>query len=225
MKSRARFPLSLCFAVALPFLSAHPAAAESIAFEHKNWSDLRGILNVFDAFKRACLDQPVTREVPEELLPEGYQIVDGGLHALGFETDGEPMSVTLSKTGDELEDFAAGEPFVEFGFPTDAAPNGECRVAWKRAWDYPEGVQNVMTGTAAVFDSWLSFHLKAVRVSRPSNGFSVAEFYSDVSDWAVPCFGGTWCRLNVLFESRLNEGIYLTMRRGAPPSTPGSEDE
>lgn len=207
----------------LPLLSAQPAAAEPIAFEHKNWSDLRGILNVFDAFKHACLNQPVTRELPEELLPEGYQIVSASLHALGFETDGEPRSVALSKTGDELEDFAAGEPFVELGFPTDAAPNGECRVGWKRAWDYPEGVQDVMTGTAAVFDSWLSFHLKAVRVSRPEDGFTVADFYSSVDDWAAPCFGGTWCRLNVLFELRLDEGIHLTMRRGEPP-VPGGGD-
>ena len=214
-----------CLAFALPLLSTPPASAEPITFSHKNWSDLRGILNVFDAFKHACLARPVTRELPEQLLPEGYQIVSAGLHGLGFETGGEPKSVVLSKTGDELKDFEQGELYVELGYPTDAAPNGECRVAWKRAWDYPDGVQDVMTSTAILFDSWLSFHLKAVRVSRPDDSFVENDRYGNVSEWAAPCLDSTWCRVSLMLDLRLDEGIHLDMRRGDPPTPPGGEDK
>lgn len=213
-----------CLALAMPLLAAQPAFAEPITFTHKNFSDLRGILNVFDAFKQACLAQPVTQELPEQLLPDDYQIVSSGLHALGFETGGEPRAVVLSRTGDEEKDFEQGEPYIELGFPTDAAPRGECQVAWRRAWDYPQGVQNIMTGTAATFDAWLSFHLKAVRVSRPDDGFAVAEQYGMVSEWAAPCFGGNWCRVSLLLDLRLDEGIYLTIRHGDPPSVPGGDN-
>lgn len=208
--------------LALPLFAAQPVLAEPITFTHKNWSDLRGLLNVFDAFKHACLAQPVTKELPEQLLPEGYQIVSIGLHALGFETGAAQRGVVLSRTGDELEDFAQGDPYVELRFPNDAAPSGECRVGWKRAWDYPEGVQDIMTATAVLFDSWLSFHLKAVRVSRPDDSFTVRDRYGQVSDWAAPCFGGTWCKLDLLLELSLDEGISLTMRRGERPQVPGS---
>lgn len=208
-------------AIAIPLLSAQPASAEPIAFAYKNWSDLRGILNVFDAFKQACLAQPVTKELPRELLPEGYQIVSSSLHGLGFDSDAEPKAVVLSVTGDEVKDFERGEPFIRLGFPAEAAPNGECDAGWKRAWDYDDGVQGVMTGTAAIFDSWMSFHLKAVRVSRPDDSFVVGKVYGNVSEWAVPCFGGAWCRVSVLLDLRLDEGIYLTMKRGDPPTAPG----
>lgn len=200
---------------------ASQALAAPMTFTHKNWSDLRGILNVFDAFRNACLAQPVTRELPEQLLPEDYQIVSTSLHALGFETGAEQKGVVLSKTGDEEKDFAEGHPYIELRFPTNAAPSGECRVAWKRTWDYPEGVQDIMTGTAVLFDSWLSFHLKAVRVSRPDDSFTVRDRYGQVSEWAAPCFDDTWCSLDLLLELSLDEGIYLTMRRGEAPPVPG----
>lgn len=220
MISRSCFLLPWCLALAVPMLAGRTAAAEPIAFEHENWSDLRGVLNVLDAFKQACLDQPVTQELPEQIQPEGYQIVETGLHTLGLETPGEPRSVVLSRTGDELEDFAVGEPYIVLDYPTDAKPNGECRVAWKRAWDYPDRLQDVITSTAFVFDSWLSFHLKAVRVSRPGDGYTVENFYSDVSEWAAPCFDSTWCRVNLLFTLGIDEGIYIMIRRGDPPTPP-----
>ncbi|MBO6902261.1 MAG: hypothetical protein JJ864_13045 [Rhizobiaceae bacterium] len=219
MTLRARILLPLT--AIIPFLSAQPASSEPIAFAHKNWSDLRGILNVFDAFKQACLAQPVTKELPQELRPEGYQVVSSSLHGLGFDSNAEPKAVVLSVTGDEVKDFEQGEPFLRLGFPTDDAPNGQCSAGWKRAWDYDEGVQGVMTAAAAVFDSWMSFHLKAVRVSRPEDGFAASKVYSSVSEWAVPCFDGTWCRVSVLLDLRLDEGIHLTMQRGDPPTAPG----
>lgn len=221
MSALARILPISCLAIAIPSLASAPASAEPIDFTHKNWSDLRGILNVFDAFRQACLNQPVTQALPEELRPEGYRIVPSGLHALGFDNGKPPTAVVLSVTGDEEKDFEQGEPFVHLGFPTDSVPNGECRAAWKRAWDYDEGVQGVMTATAAVFDSWMSFYLKAVRVSRPDDSFTASKVYSNVSEWAVPCFGGTWCRASVLLDQRLDEGIYLTISRGDPPAAPG----
>jgi len=211
--------LSIAFAGSM--LSGQAALAEPITFAHKNWSDLRGILNVFEAFKQACLAQPVSADLPERLLPDGYRVVSAELHGLGFESGSEPTTVVLSRTGDEVKDFEQGEPFIELGFPTDAAPNGECRVAWQRAWDYPEGVQDVMTSTTAVFDAWLSFELKAVRVSRPDDGFTAGKFYSNDGEWAAPCFDSTWCRISLVFTVGLDDGIYLTMRRGDPPSAPG----
>jgi hypothetical protein len=221
--ANARIHLIAYFAIVFPLGVVTSTAAEPITFAHKNWSDLRGILNVFDAFKQACLDQPVTRGLPEALLPEDYQIVSSGLHALGFDTGGEPKAVVLSKTGDEEKDFAEGEPFIELGFPADGTSNGECRVAWKRAWDYPDGLQKLIAGTGGVFDSWLSFQLKAVRVSRPDDMFGAGNAYSSVSEWAAPCLDSTWCRLSVLLTLTVDEGIYLTMKRGDPPTAAGSE--
>ncbi|WP_157188124.1 hypothetical protein [Nitratireductor pacificus] len=198
-------------------LSAEP---ERVTFAHENASDLRGILNVFEMFRTACLAQPVTRDLPRKLLPEGYRVVPAGLHALGLETGAEPKAVVLSKTGDEETDFAGGHPYVELGFPTHAAPSGTCRVAWKRGWDYSEGVQDIMTSVAVRFDAWLSFQLKAVRVSRPEDGFAQADRYSLVSNWAAPCFGGTWCGLDLLLDLRLDEGMHLSIGRGEPPAVP-----
>ncbi|WP_295813307.1 hypothetical protein [uncultured Nitratireductor sp.] len=199
-------------------MPAASAEAEPIAFPHKNWSDFRGILNVFGAFRSACLAQQVTRELPEQILPEDYQVVSSSLHALGFESGTEHKTVVLSKTGDEERDFAGGHAYIEMSFPTDAAPSGECRVAWKREWDYSKGVEDIMMSTAVLLDSWTSFELKAVRLSRPDDGFSVADQYGLVSEWAAPCFDSTWCRVNLHVDLRLEDGIHLAISRGEPPT-------
>ncbi len=224
-----RFPRALrlsCFALGLSLAAGQPVSAEPhrIAFSHKNFSDLRGILNVFDTFRTACLAQPVTQGLDEQLLPEGYRIVSSSLHALGLETAVEPRTTVLSMTGDEEKDFTGGHPYVELGLPNDAAPNGACRVAWKRTWDYADGVDKVMTDTAVLFDPWLSFRLKAVRVSRPEDGFAVAERYDHVSEWAAPCFGGKWCRLETLLILNRKDGIHLTIKRSDPPSASGGKN-
>lgn len=224
-----RFPRALllsCLALGLSLAAGQPVSAEPqrIAFSHKNFSDLRGILNVFDTFRTACLAQPVTQGLDERLLPEGYRIVSSSLHALGFETSNGHTAVVLSRTGDEEKDFAGGHPYVELGRPNDTAPNGTCRIVWKRAWDYADGIEKIMTGTAVLFDPWLSFQLKAVRVSRPEDGFAVAERYDLLSEWAAPCFGGTWCRLETLLILNRKDGIHLTIKRGDPPSASGGKN-
>lgn len=200
--------------------SASIAEPERITFAYKNWSDLRGILNVLETFHSACLTEPVTQELPAQLLPEGYQVVSSGLHALGLETGPELKSVVLSKTGDETMDFAEGEPFIELTFASEGMPSGKCRVAWSRAWDYSEGVNEIMTSTAVLFDAWLSYTLKAVRVSRPQDGFKPSERHSLVSEWAVPCFSGNWCRVAALLELQQDEGIRLSVNRSTEPVGP-----
>jgi hypothetical protein len=221
--SLSRLLLLSCAALGLSICSGQSVAAapERITFTHKNFSDLRGILNVFSTFRSACLAQPVSRGLPEKLLPAGYRVVSSGMHFMGLESGVEPKAVVLSKTGLEESDFAEGHPFIELRFPTGAESSGTCRVVWKRAWDYPEGIETVMTNTAILFDPWLSFHLKAVRTSRPKDGFSKADSYSLVSDWAAPCFDGTWCRLDILLDLRLDEGISLTISRGKSPISGG----
>ncbi|MAS15558.1 MAG: hypothetical protein CMH69_19980 [Nitratireductor sp.] len=209
-----------CSLGALSTVSAEPAR---IIFAHKNWSDLRGVLNVFEAARAACLAQPVTKDLPKQLLPEGYEIVSSSLHALGFETGSEPKAVVLSRTGDEANDYAEGAPpYVELTFATDAAPSGGCRVAWRRKWDYSQDVDRIMDSMAVLFDPWFSYALKAVRVSRPDDGFTAQEQYSLLSEWAVPCFGGKWCRVGALLELRRDEGVHLTITRSEEPV--GSQD-
>jgi len=78
-----------------------------------------------------------------------------------------------------------------------------------------------MISMANVFDSWLSFHLKAVRVSRPDDGFTARNYYGSVSEWAAPCLDSIWCRVSLVFTLNLDEGIYFDIRRGDPPSPPG----
>ena len=58
-------------------IDAAPAAAQAqdpdrIIFPFENGSDLRGLLNVFHAFRLACLRQPLTRDLPARLVPGGY---------------------------------------------------------------------------------------------------------------------------------------------------------
>lgn len=212
-----------CIALAWPLLSASsaPQVPQPVTFPHKNYSDLRGILNVFAAFRQACLAQPVTPDLPEQLLPEGYRIVSPGFHLLGMETGTAQKAVILSKTGEEESDFAGGYPYIELGFPTHAAPGGECRVVWQRAWDYPDGVKDIMVDTAILMDGWLSFYLKAIRVSRPEDGFAVADQYGLVSDWSTQCWDGNWCDIDVLVQLNIEDGIHIAIRRGEEPPVPG----
>ncbi|WP_404933241.1 hypothetical protein [Nitratireductor sp. L15S-10] len=214
-----QFLRSACLSAiwSLGALSAASAEPERITFAHKNWSDLRGILNVFETLRSACLTQPVTQELPAQLLPEGYQIVSSDLYALGFEAGSKPKAVVLSKNGEEARDLAEGEPYVELTFATDATPSGGCRVTWSRDWDYSEGVNGVMNSMAVLFDPWFSYSLRAVRASRPDEGFTPQDQYSQVSEWAAPCFDGQWCRVGAILELRRDKGVRLTITRGEEP--------
>lgn len=204
-----------CIALAWPLLCGQAAAEQDyIDFPFEHVSDLRGILNVMSAFRTACLDQPVSRDLPEALAPDGYLVVSPSFHLFGDETVNDARRTVLSKTGTEEGDFAAGYPIIRFGMPTDEIPYGECRVSWKRAWDYPgEHVDDVMFGTAAQFDSHVSYRLQAVLVSPPDSTFLRASQYGLVSEWRTSCWDGNACVFDLLLALHPEDGIHFTISR------------
>lgn len=194
-------------------LSGQAAAAERIVFPYENVSDLRGLLNVFTAFESACLNQPVTVGLPESLLPEGYEIVSPAFHLLGMETGAPRRGSVVSKTGTEEEDFAAGEPIIDLRMPTDANPDGECRIVWNRAWDYTDHIEDIMFDLAAGFVAQVSFYLEAVLDTRPDETFRRADQYSVFNNWRTPCWDGKTCTFEVNAFIHPEDGIYLTVTR------------
>lgn len=215
---RPRFRLS-CLALALLTLSwqAPQAVAQTIVFPHENVSDLRGLLNVFHTFKRACLEQPVDRELPARLAPEGYQVVTFETHLWGEET-GTPKgdSAILSKTGSEQGDWDGGYPFVDFSMPSDEEPHGRCTVKWKRAWDYDEGQAGIALGLFGVLDAQVSFNLAAVLRSRPDDSLIWKRpSYLGVSDWFTWCWDGNFCSFKMLYTFDSATGIDISISREA----------
>jgi hypothetical protein len=223
-----------CIALVWPLLTAQAVAQEPdhIDFPFEHVSDLRGILNVMSAFRTACLDQPVSRDLPEALAPDGYLIVSPSFHLFGDETVRDARRTVLSKTGTEEGDFAEGYPIIRFGMSTDETPYGECSVTWTRAWDYPgEQVDDVMFGIAAQFDSQLSYRLQAVLVSPPENAFNRSSQYGLVSEWRTGCWEGNDCVFDILLMLDSEDGIHFTITRkkvlpvsnnGENGGTPGS---
>ena len=191
--------------------------AEPITFPHENASDLRGVLNVFAAFKRACLDQPVTQDLPDTLLPEGYRVVSSTFHLFGEEQGRRSARSILSRTGTEEGDFAEGHPIIDLNPPRDGSSDGSCRVVWNRAWDYPEPLDDIIFDLAAVLDAWISYELRAFRVSRPESAFAVSRSYHFLSEWAAPCWKEEPCRFTVLAGLNAKEGILLTISRDQAP--------
>lgn len=204
-----------CVVLALPTLQGQSSAPEQppIVFRHENVSDLRGLLNVFDAFRVACLAQPVSRDLPERLMPQNYKNVTPSFHLWGEEI-GKPIDgAILSKTGTEEGDFADGTPFIDFRMPSESSPDGACRVVWQREWDYPqEQVDDVMFGTAATFDAQVSFRLKAILVSPPDGVFVRSRQYGMVSNWITRCWGGNFCGFEVLGMLGKDD-IHITITR------------
>ena len=216
---------SQCFALAaLLFLApAAPGQAsdsQRIKFPFENQSDLRGLFNAFHAFGVACLDQPVTADLPEKLLPEGYRIVNRGIHLFGEDTPTMANTAILTRTGTEEEDFAEGHPYIDFSMPGAQSPDGACRLVWHRAWDYDSGLDSIMLSTAAQFDSHLSYRLSATLLSRPDDTFLVADHYGLFGEWATQCWQGQVCQFSVSGILDPERGIELTMTRqkraGAP---------
>src|SRR5262245_51908185 len=60
-----------------------PPDSDRIVFQFEHSADLRGVLNVFQAFQLACLRQPLTRALPIRLVPSGYQVVTRDVHWWG----------------------------------------------------------------------------------------------------------------------------------------------
>ena len=185
-----------------------------ITFPYKNYSDLRGLLNAFLTFRRACLDQPVSEGLPQRLLPEGYGIVPFTEHLFGTKQEDPPKGhVVLSKTGSEEQDFAGGHLIVHLSLPDGASPGGECRVVWNRAWDYPDPVDDIVLAMGVQFNVWVSYYLRATRISRPEHSFTLAKRYGMLGDWAAPCWQAEPCAFKTLGWIDPERGIELIITR------------
>jgi hypothetical protein len=192
--------------------------AQAINFPHENVSDLRGILNLFHAFRRACLEQPTDRDLPYKIAPEGYQIVSRMTHLWGEKSNDDPddsgENAIISRTGSEQEDWDGGHLFIDFLMPTDEKPDGHCSVKWKRAWDYKEDQARIALGMFGVFDAQISYHLKAVLKSRPDDSFIwKRRSYGGVSDWVTRCWDAYFCNFKVLYDINPKRGIDISITR------------
>lgn len=196
-------------------LSSLPSRAEPqrIRFPYDDVSDLRGFLNLVKAFEVACLNQPVTPDLPEKLLPADYRIVTSSFHLMGIESPNALPSAVLSKTGQEDSDFAAGAPIIHMTMPTNKNPSGECGAAWSRAWDYKPPLDLIILDMAVHLDARISYYLGAVLDTKPDEGFAVADRYGLVSDWRTMCWAGKPCGFQVLLELDPGKGIYMTINR------------
>lgn len=205
-----------CIAIAWILLSgqASPPTPQRFSFPHKNTSDLRGILNVFSAFRHACLEQPVTRDLPARFVPDGYQIVTPEFHWWGKDRNTFSRVAILSKTGTEENDFIGGHPIFEITMPDDKRPNGHCSVVWKRSWDYADKhVPKIMFDMAAQLDAQISYRLEAVLLSVPDVGFRVSEKYLFHSDWRTACWDDNTCKFSLTASLNPEKGIELTLSR------------
>lgn len=221
MKSLFRLRLGLQFpfpgiALALLLFSgqASSSAPKSIDFPFKNASDFRGIYNVFIAFRQACLDQPVTRDLPARLVPDDYRIVSSLFHMYGEgESDVKNVAI-LSRTGSEDEDFAGGHPIVSLTLPGDRYSIGRCSITWRRAWDYAQDhVPKIMHDTAARLDAHVSFRLAAYLTSKPAPSFRGSGRYSLYSEWATPCWGENVCSFSVMTRLDPEHGVEMMLSR------------
>lgn len=211
--------LILCLVGALLSLVVQPqrAAAQTIVFPHENVSDLRGLLNVFHTFRQACLTQPTNSDLPVGLAPAGYGVFSHNDHLWGEQTGASTeKSAVVSRTGSEQGDWDGGHIIIQYFMPKDNNPDGSCTVKWKRAWDYEEGQAEVALGMHGVFDAQISFHLKAVLISRPDDSFSWKQkTYVGVNDWYTPCLDRNWCKFKVFYQLDPESGIDMSISREA----------
>jgi hypothetical protein len=195
--------------------TAQAAPYERIVFPYENAADLRGFVNVLTAFRAACLAQPVTRDLPAHLVPEGYLVVTRAVHLWGKEDGSFPDTAILSKTGREDGDLAGGYPIIDFMLPTAKLPDGTCSVRWKRLWaqDYVDGAQRLSLDMAASLSARVSFYLNATLISKPNEIFSVADRYSDLTTWRTECNKTKLCRfaVNASFDEG---GVDMTITSG-----------
>lgn len=207
--------LSKSMIIILIFLTCiGPSSAQSIVFKHENSSDLRGLLNVFNAFQRSCLNQPVTHDLPAKLLPVGHQIVSREMHIEFDEHARSNRAAIISKTGFEQSDWDEGHLYVDFLMPTDRSPYGECTVFWKREWDYKEDAQKrVALGMHGAIDAQISFYLQAVLTTRPADTFIANGVFAGSSDWDAKCWNGKICRFRIIYSLVPQRGIDLSIAR------------
>ena len=217
-----RFPgkfgyASLATAMLLIVTQSHQAAAQSIVFPHENVSDLRGLLNVFHTFRKACLTRPITSELPVKLAPEGYRVLAHKDHLWGDHTGASTeKSAVLSKSGSEQGDWDGGHIIVEYFMPTENNSDGSCTVKWKRSWDDEEGRARIALGLFGVLDAQISFRLEAVLNSVPDDQLLWKQkSYRGVSDWYTFCLNDTLCKFKVIYDIDPDAGIDISISRHA----------
>jgi len=200
--------------------TVHAAQPERIVFPYKNAADLRGFLNVLMAFRAACLAQPVTRDLPAQLVPEGYLVVTRAVHWWGKDDPSFQDTAILSKTGREDSDLAGGYPIIDFMLPSAKIPDGACSVSWKRHWrqDYADGAPHLPLDMAASLPARVSFYLNATLISKPNDIFAPADRYTDLTMWRADCNQTKRCdfEVNASFDQ---EGIDVTMTSRGEAST------
>ena len=199
---------------------ASPPASDRIVFPFEHSADLRGVLNVFQAFRFACLRQPLTPDLPARLVPGGYQVVTRDAHWWGKDEKQFPDTAILSRTGREDSDIAGGYPIIDLMLPTEKLPNGKCSVGWKRSWDSANAGQRMSLDLAASLPAHVSFHLGAVLMSRPDDKFERADRYASLTTWNTPCMDSKECtfQVNAAFNA---EGIDVTISLDEIKPMPG----
>lgn len=190
-----------------------PASAQNIVFKHENISDLRGLLNVFNAFQQSCLTEPVSQNLPVKLRPNGYQIISREKHIEFDEHKNSNRAAILSKTGLEQSDWDEGHPYIDFFMPTDASPFGECTIYWKRAWDYEDGQERIAFSMHGALDAQISYYLQAVLTTRPADAFIPKGAYAGSSDWYTKCWDGKLCEFRIIHNFNPKRGIDISMQR------------
>ena len=193
-------------------MAVEAAPSERIVFPYENATDLRGFLNVLTAFRTACLAQPITRDLPANLVPEGYLVVTRAVHLWGEEDRSFPDAAILSKTGREDSDLVGGYPIIDFILPSAKLPDGTCSVRWKRLWvqDYATGAQRLILDMTVSLSARVSFYLNATLISKPNDIFIVADRYSDLTTWRTECNKTKLCLFEVS-ASFDQEGVDVTI--------------
>ena len=194
----------------VPLVAQTSPGSDRIVFPFEHSADLRGVLNVFQAFQLACLRQPLTRDLPARLVPDGYQVVTRDVHWWGKDEGAFPDTAILSRTGREDSDIAGGYPIVDLMLPTEKLPNGRCSVDWKRSWEPANAAQRMSLDLAASLAARVSFHLRSVLISQPDQMFVLADRYGSLTTWMTPCWNANECTFQVraAFNS---EGIDMTI--------------
>lgn len=192
---------------------ASPPTPDRIVFPFENASDLRGFLDVLQTFRLACLSQPLTRDLPARLVPDGYRVVTRDIHWWGEDKGAYPDTAILSKTGREDTDLAGGYPIIDLMLPTVKLPNGACSVRWKRSWEQAEVGRPMVLDLPASLPARVSFYLQAVLLSQPDDMFSLADRYSTLTTWRAPCLKTKECsfHVNAQFDAK---GIDMTISLG-----------
>jgi hypothetical protein len=189
---------------------ASPPDSDRIVFPFEHSADLRGVLNVFEAFRFACLRHPLTADLPARLVPAGYQVVTRDAHWWGKDEGQFRDTAILSRTGREDSDIAGGYPIIDLMLPTEKLPNGTCSARWKRAWEPANASQRMSLDLAASLPARVSFHLGSVLISQPDQSFDLADRYASLTTWKTPCLNAKECtfRVNAAFNA---EGIDMTI--------------